>query len=89
MLIPLYHYFINLPISGVGFMERRAPDAGRERRWPIATSPAAPTCSCLTTKALLVPGQSPLILDPQSGTLSLPHGDGLYVFQLQRTDTRG
>lgn len=89
MLIPLYHYFINLPISGVGFMERRAPEAGRERRGPIATSPAAPTCSCLTTKALLVPGQSPLILDPQSGTLSLPRGDGLYVFQLQRTDTRG
>lgn len=89
MLTPLYRYFINLPISGVGFVERRTSEAGRESRWPIATSPAAQTCSCLTTEALLVPGQSPLILDPQSGTLSVPHGDGFYVFQLLRTDTRG
>lgn len=89
MLLPSYHYFINLPISGVGFMERRVPKACRASRWPIAASPAAQTCSYLTTEALLFPGQSPLILDPQSGTLSVSHGDGLYVFQLQRTDTRG
>lgn len=89
MLIPLYHYFINLPISEVDFTERRVPEACRASRWPVAPSPAAQSCSYLTTEALLFPGQSPLIQDTQSGTLSVSHGDGLYVFQLQRTDTRG